>query len=101
MNAFIAASGIGRGGAIGTYAGTIKLDNCILYGNTSVSSPSGEEEDLFLFSNGPVLSDIGNNVIGVMDPATLFDAASTGNLMGVTLCCFPLVIMAALRMSIC
>jgi len=83
MNAFNAASGIGRGGAIGTYAGTIKLDNCILYGNTSVSSPSGEEEDLFLFSNGPVLSDIGNNVIGVMDPATLFDAASTGNLMGV------------------
>ena len=80
-----AQDGLGRGGAIGTYAGTITLDNCILYGNAATGSPEGDDEDLYLFSGGPVMSDEGHNLIGVMENAdeSVFDGASTGNLLGV------------------
>ena len=77
--------GTGRGGAIGTYAGTITLDNCILFGNSAMGSPIGDDEDLFLFSGGPILADQGYNIIGVMENAdeTVFDAAAAGNQLGV------------------
>jgi gliding motility-associated-like protein len=78
-----AGDGWGQGGAIGSFAGTIKLDHCILYGNEALGSPSGNDEDLFLYSDGPVLSDLGNNMVGVMDAATVFDIASLGNQIGV------------------
>ena len=77
--------GSGRGGAIGTYAGTITLDNCILFGNSALGSPIGDDEDLFLFSGGPILADQGYNIIGSMENAdeTVFDAAAAGNQFGV------------------
>ena len=75
--------GWGRGGAIGTFAGTITMDNCILYGNTAVGAPGGNGEDLFLNDGGPISSDFGHNLIGGMDAGTSFDPLSVNNQIGV------------------
>ena len=81
----VAQDGMGRGGAIGISGGTITLDNCILFGNSAINSPMGDGEDIYLHNGGPILSDVGNNIVGVMENAdeTVFDAASTGNQVGV------------------
>ncbi len=85
-----AEDGVGQGGAIGTYSGGITMDNCILFGNVAVGAPSGDDEDLFLYDGGPILSDFGNNMVGVMDAGTAFDVASLGNQTGVDPILLPL-----------
>ena len=49
-----------------------------------MGSPIGDDEDLFLFSGGPILADQGYNIIGAMENAdeTVFDAAAAGNQLG-------------------
>ena len=87
-----AQGGRGRGGAIGTFGGSVALDNCILFGNVAQESPVADEEDLYLHNNGPILSDIGHNIIGAMANAgeTVFAATSTGNQIGVDPLLLPL-----------
>ncbi len=78
-----AGDGWGRGGAIGTFAGTITMDNCLLYGNSGIGAPAGDDDDLYLYNGGTILSDLGNNLVGVMDVDAVFDVASLGNQIGV------------------
>lgn len=77
--------GLGRGGAIGTYSGNLTMDNCLIYNNVAMGSPSGDLEDVFLNNNGPIAAVQGFNLVGVMagNAETEFDAAATGNLIGV------------------
>lgn len=77
--------GQARGGAIGTTSGEITLDNCIMAGNTAIGSSAGDDEDLYLNGGGPILSDVGYNLIGNLgdNAASVFDAGSVGNLIGV------------------
>lgn len=79
-----ATDGIGRGGAIGTFAGNIFLDNCILYGNAATGAPSADE-DIFLWSSGPIQSTDGYNIIGQLgdNAESQMDPTSVGNLIGV------------------
>ena len=77
--------GTGRGGAIGTYAGTITLDNCILFGNSAMGSPIGVLRTCFCsvaarFS--PIRPDTTSLAMENADE-TVFDAAATGNQLGV------------------
>lgn len=84
-NGQAAADGVGRGGAIGMYNGDLVLDNCLIHGNSATGSPSGDIEDLYLYSGGPILSDVGHNLVGVMadNTDTEFETGSVNNLIGV------------------
>lgn len=77
--------GTGRGGAIGTFSGELTLDNCLIFNNTATGAPDGDAEDMFMNNGGPILSVLGSNLVGVLagNAETQFDAASTGNLIGV------------------
>ena len=75
------SAGEGRGGGIGCYDGTVTLDNCILYGNAG-GTASGDE-DLYHFTGDPIMASAGSNIIGVVDAGVTFDAAVTGNQIGV------------------
>ena len=50
-----------------------------------MGSPIGDDEDLFLFSGGPILADQGYNIIGSMENVdeTVFGAAAHSSQFGV------------------
>ena len=80
--------GEGRGGAIGCYDGTVTMDNTILYGN--VGGTAGGNEDFYHYqmeeiaaSTDVIEAVAGHNIIGVTASGTEFNAAMTGNQLGV------------------
>ena len=77
--------GVARGGAIGTTAGDLTLDNCLIWGNSAFGAPTGDDEDVYRNGGGPVLSVVGHNLIGKLgdNADSQFDAASVANLIGV------------------
>ena len=79
------SGGTARGGAIGTTSGDITLDNCLIWGNSAIGAPTGDDEDVYLNGGGPLMSEVGHNLIGKLgdNVDSQFDAASTGNLIGV------------------